>query len=256
MPPNTHPCPICGSSAVPHDTVDFNKSCEEQKGVHLPTAGISIQYLLCPSCGFCFAPSFAAWSLDDFAEKIYNADYAVVDPDYADDRPTQNAGTLRALFNGLIESRRHLDYGGGNGRLAEILRGAGWNSLSYDPFVDRDMDVRSLGKFELITAFEVFEHVPDVPSLLADFTTLLAPEGLILFTTLISDGMIGAGQPLTWWYAAPRNGHISLFSRQSLDVLAASHGFNHGSFSSLFHAYFKQLPPWASRKLNINLGLK
>jgi hypothetical protein len=38
----------------------------------------------------------------------------------------------------------------------------------------------------------------------------------VLFSTLLSDGEIVRGRPLRWWYAAPRNGHISLFSAQSL----------------------------------------
>jgi hypothetical protein len=35
-----------------------------------------------------------------------------------------------------------------------------------------------------------------------------------MFSTLLSDGNIKLGQKLTWWYASPRNGHISLFSRR------------------------------------------
>ena len=104
----------------------------------------------------------------------------------------------------------------------------------------------SLGAFDLITAYEVFEHVPDVDALMATIASLLQPGGMVLFTTLLSDGQISADQRLTWWYAAPRNGHISLFSRRSLGLLTAKHGFQFGSFSDGFHALWRTPPVWAA----------
>ncbi len=74
-------CPICRGRAVPHDVVDFNKSCEEVRGKFLPLSGEPIYYNLCHACGFCFAPSMYHWSSGMFSEKVYNADYATVDPD-------------------------------------------------------------------------------------------------------------------------------------------------------------------------------
>jgi hypothetical protein len=80
---------------------------------------------------------------------------------------------------------------------------------------------------------------------MSDLRSLLAPSGLILFSTLLSDGNIHSGQPLDWWYASPRNGHIALFSRQSLAILGQRQGWHLGSFSPGFHFFFTQLPPWA-----------
>jgi len=126
-----------------------------------------------------------------------------------------------------------------------VSRSSNWQSVSYDPFVDRDTDVGQLGRFELITAFEVFEHVPDVRELASNLPALLAPDGLVLFSTVLSDGHIRSDQKLSWWYASPRNGHISLFSRDSLAILARDSGFFLGSFSEGFHVFFTKVPPWA-----------
>lgn len=131
---------------------------------------------------------------------------------------------------------KHLDYGGGNGTLSRLLREAGWNSSTYDPFVDKGLGVDSLGKFDLITAFEVFEHVPDVPALMANFT-------------LVSDGHIEPKKRLDWWYASPRNGHIALFSKKSLGVLAQNSKWMCGSFSTGLHTVFATVPPWAAHLL-------
>jgi SAM-dependent methyltransferase len=241
------PCPVCGGSSALLDVVDFNKSCEELRGHFLAMAGIPIYYALCDQCGFCFAPEFAEWALEDFAAKIYNNEYTDVDPDYASARPRANAENLLAMLGDRGIEIRHLDYGGGSGLLSDLLRDSGWQSRSYDPFVDHQVHPESLGKFDLVTAYEVFEHVSNVRKLASDLSALLAHDGIILFSTLLSDGNLGPRQRLTWWYASPRNGHISLFSRSSLATLGAGEGFHFGSFSSGFHAFWRNVPPWAAQ---------
>src|ERR1700757_4175395 len=65
-------CPVCGASCRLLDSVDFNKSCEEQRGVFLPRANVTVRYLLCSGCGFCFAPDICAWPPEEFERRIYN----------------------------------------------------------------------------------------------------------------------------------------------------------------------------------------
>lgn len=244
-------CPICHEKCQLLDVVDFNKSCEEPKGKFLSLSGTPIYYTSCGNCGFCFTPEIYEWSLDEFAEKIYNNQYIFVDPEYSETRPLANASALQTMFNGSPPSARHLDYGGGNGILVDVLRASGWNSISYDPFVNRDICIDQLGQFDLITAFEVFEHVPDIHQLMTHLHSLLSPNGIVLFSTLLSDGNIRPNERLSWWYASPRNGHISLFSRHSLVLLAQDNRFNFSSFSVGFHVFFTKVPAWASHLIRI-----
>lgn len=239
-------CPVCGANCAPLGTVDFNASCEDARAKLFEPAGLAVPYVLCGGCSFCFAPEFSTWPADDFAQKIYNHAYALVDPDFTEIRPAANAAVLRQMFKATAGTFRHLDYGGGNGLLTRRLREAGWDSDSFDPVIDRHLKVGELGRFDLVTAYEVFEHVPDVRQLMADMRTLLAPGGLVLFSTLLSDGNLQAGTPLNWWYAAPRNGHISLYSRQSLARLAHDSGLKFDSFSESSHIFFTKVPPWAA----------
>jgi SAM-dependent methyltransferase len=243
------PCPVCGGICALLDVVDLNKSCEEANGVFLPLSGVPVYYAQCCGCGFCFAPGLWLWTMREFEENIYNADYVNADPHYAEARPTASAADLVSLFGAQATAIRHLDYGGGHGMLSRLLGEAGWSSMSYDPFVDKTLDLSAIGRFDLITAYEVFEHVPDVGRLMADLTSLLAPDGMVLFSTMLSDGHIAPRQRLDWWYAAPRNGHISLYSRASLELLAAKNGLNLGSFSDVFHVFFKTVPAWAAHLL-------
>lgn len=238
-------CPICEHQAHILDAVDFNKSCEGEK-VSLPHAGHSVEYFYCPSCGFCFAPGMYIWSIEDFKSKVYNADYALIDPEYVELRPTRFADMIDQLFGAQKNRLAHLDYGGGNGRLSEVLRERGWRTLSYDPLIDASVGVHSLGRFELVTVFEVFEHVPDMHALMANLDAVLAPNGLIFLSTLLSDHAINPHGPLDWWYAAPRNGHVSLYSTLSLDMLFGQHGFKWRSLTPDKHVAYRAWPDWAS----------
>lgn len=230
---------------MPIDVVDFNKSCGALWNFFLPLSGIPVYYYICNSCCFCFAPEFFRWNLDDFANKIYNDDYKFVDPDYLDVRPRNNAKMLIEMLGKQKNHIKHLDFGGGNGLLSKLLHDDGWDSNSYDPFVDKNKNIYEFGKYNLITSYEVFEHVPDVKSLVNQLSCLLDENGVVLFSTLLNDDFIRPNERITWWYASPKNGHISLFSRKSLLCLASQEGFNFHSFSSGFHAFWRTLPSWA-----------
>jgi len=239
-------CPVCRNPASLFDVVDLNKSCWDQRGEKFGLSGIPIFYAICGHCQFCFSPEIYTWSLAEFEKYIYNDQYILVDPEYTEIRPKANATNLVSMFGALPETVKHLDYGGGNGLLTQYLKESNWNSNSYDPFVNKEIDINQLGQFNLITAFEVFEHVPDVQALMSDLSILLAPGGLVLFSTLLSDDQIKPDQRLNWWYASPRNGHISLFSRQSLQYLSNQYQFGFASFSSGFHVFYTEIPLWAA----------
>lgn len=228
------------------DAVDFNKSCEEAKGKRLPASGKLVRYHLCLNCGFCFAPEIQAWTREEFAVSIYNDDYVDVDPDYVSTRPLLNARGMHDLLGASSKGLRHLDYGGGSGLLSSTLREHGWDSSSYDPFVDTTTNTSDLGTYDLVTAFEVFEHVPDVQVLLEELNALCRPDGMIMFSTLLSDGKLALGRKLTWWYASPRNGHISLFSQKSLAHWMSGKGLRVASLNANVHLACRAVPPWAS----------
>lgn len=242
-------CPVCNSATEMFDVVDFNKNCEEARGLFLPLSGRPIYYHRCARCAFTFAPEFRRWSDEDFLRHIYNDKYVEIDPDYLNKRPLSNAKFLSDLFGEEKHQIRHLDYGGGNGILSAALANEGWNSTSYDPFPAGEGRIEEAGKFNLITAFEVFEHVPDIGNLMDNLRGLMDEECIVIFSTLLSDGYVTPGNRLTWWYASPRNGHISLFSKQSLVMVAEQNGLAFGSFSQGVHCLIKRLPQWAEKLL-------
>jgi hypothetical protein len=240
-----HACQVCDNPAALYDVVDFNKNCRESEEGRLALSGVPIYYRRCAAYGYAWASEFRQWSDSDFLNHIYNEDYVHVDPDYLESRPQGNAQMVNQLFGRERVRIRHLDYGGGNGGLSTLLAEQDWNTASFDPFPGDGTTPESLGKFNLITSFEVFEHVPDPDALMSSLRTLMDEECLVLFSTLVSDGAIVPNGRLTWWYASPRKGHISLFSARSLALLAERHGLNFRSFSPTTHCFYNVMPAWA-----------
>ena len=180
------PCKCCGASTSLVGVVDFHKNCEITRRKVLDVSGIPIYYYRCPECKFIFTTAFDDFAKEDFIRYIYNDEYRLVDPDYEEVRPISSAQTVANLFSGAHRPRRILDYGGGNGRLAQYLRAAGFPDVdTYDPFVPVH-DIKPKESYECIVSFEVFEHTTDPFGTLKEMNELLTENGLILFSTLFS----------------------------------------------------------------------
>ena len=61
----------------------------------LPLSGVPIYYRHCASCDFLYTDAFDDWSIEDFRAHIYNDEYAMADPEYAQKRPRDNASLRR-----------------------------------------------------------------------------------------------------------------------------------------------------------------
>jgi 2-polyprenyl-6-hydroxyphenyl methylase/3-demethylubiquinone-9 3-methyltransferase len=240
---STAVCKCCGASSPLYGVVDFNKNCSEQRGRVLGVSGVPIYYYRCPQCGFIFTTAFDRFTAEDFSRHIYNQEYRIVDPDYEDERSRNSAALLGNLFPS-VKPARMLDYGGGSGRLAGYLRGNGFPGVDvYDPFVPQHA-VKPQQKYPCIVSFEVLEHSTHPGQTVREMDSLLADVGLILFSTLLQPADIEA-QGLSWWYAGPRNGHVSLFSRNSLLALVRPLGVQLASFNDNLHLLFRQIPDFA-----------
>jgi 2-polyprenyl-6-hydroxyphenyl methylase/3-demethylubiquinone-9 3-methyltransferase len=80
----------------------------------------------------------------------------------------------------------------------------------------------------------------------ADISDLVADGGVVLFATLAQPANFDA-LGLGWWYIGPRNGHITLHSRESLARLWGRFGFRVGSFSDNTHLAVRgPLPAFAA----------
>ncbi len=67
------------------------------------------------------------------------------------------------------------------------------------------------------------EHSSRPHDTVADLASFLAEEAVVVFSTLVQpEDFDTLGQD--WWYVGPRNGHISIFSREALRLLFLRNG--------------------------------
>jgi 2-polyprenyl-3-methyl-5-hydroxy-6-metoxy-1,4-benzoquinol methylase len=119
------------------------------------------------------------------------------------------------LWGAVKVETRVLGYGGGNDVFCTALRANGFPvAVTYDPMVP-EYSRRPDGKFDLVTCFETLEHLPDPQAGITQIIECIAEPGLILFPTLLLPADFDT-QRLNWWYIGPRNGHVSIFSKQAL----------------------------------------
>ena len=240
-------CKICGNPSPLFGVVDFHKSCIEAQGKRLDLSGNPIYYRRCTVCGFAFTREFDDWSTQAFLTHIYNHDYVLVDPDYVAARPASNAKVVAETFLASRNDLSILDFGGGSGLLAQTLVQNGFHATTYDPF--SSLAKRPTGPFNLITCFEVMEHSPFPGQTVSEMNLLLADEGIVLFSTLTQPANFDELR-LHWWYASPRNGHVSLYSRRSLTLLFQQQGLQLVSLSDLLHVAYRKLPAFAAHLVN------
>jgi 2-polyprenyl-6-hydroxyphenyl methylase/3-demethylubiquinone-9 3-methyltransferase len=214
----TKRCKCCGAATEPFAALDFSRSCEDRHAPPFAPSGELVPYVRCMNCGFIFTDYFDNWPPVRMAERIYNADYHLADPEFAEQRPAATAADLARWLAPLRSGIAALDYGGGNGTLAALMRRGGFDYDAYDPYFAGDPLPNR--RYDLVTSFEVVEHTADPYGNLATLLSYTKPDGAVLVSTALQPAEVTSD----WWYIAPRNGHISIHSARSLRHLAGRLG--------------------------------
>jgi hypothetical protein len=171
-------------------------------------------YFRCRSCGF-MQTEEPYWLAESYATAINEIDLG----------PVNRAMTGSKLIEGLILSSfdrdaKFLDYGAGYGVLVRLMRDRGFDFYWRDRYCENIFAKHFVAEpgmeFELLTAFEVFEHLVDP---LAEIKTMLSYSGNLLFCTLL---VPKRRQPAAdWWYFGPEHGqHIAFYTVPALQVVA------------------------------------
>lgn len=139
---------------------------------------------------------------------------------------------------------KFLDYAGGYGIFTRLMRDRGFDFYHTDKYCEnifaQHFDLKDCGLndgFELLTAFEVFEHLV---SPLEEVEHLLNYSNTILFST----EMVPPGtnmEPNSWWYFVPEIGqHIAFYTEESLRYIAQKFGCNFFTNGSNLHLITKR----------------
>ncbi|MBA2953673.1 methyltransferase domain-containing protein [Nocardioides sp. MAH-18] len=215
------PCRACGSATAPFAT-------------DVVLGHVDASYEQCDTCGGVQAVE-VTW-----LEEAYSSAIARLDVGLLDRCQILSSITAAVLRTRRLRSGTFLDWAGGYGTMTRLMRDRGYHFSHTDPMASNvfadgfDVAGPDGGRFDLVTAFEVLEHLTDpVESLrpVADATDLL------LTTTQVLPQP--APQPSEWWYYTLESGqHITFYTRRGLEGLAERLGFDgvvSGGFVHLFH---------------------
>jgi SAM-dependent methyltransferase len=146
-----------------------------------------------------------------------------------------------------------LDFGCGPGLLMQHNRqnfhmvGLEISAVARDFLAQRGFEaVKSLAdlsgrQFDVITAIDVIEHVPDPKKFIAELSQYLTPDGIILLRMPVTDGItFERKHPERWKYVyAPY--HLHMLSQRAIKLLAGSLGLNVTIFNDpSYHARWEE----------------
>jgi SAM-dependent methyltransferase len=199
-------------------------------------SGRSFRLRRCDACGFAFVAD--PWT--DY-DRIYSDAYYAgegADPlvDYVYEMAHHERTIRRYEWRGILRrvrsltpvgsGTRWLDYGCGTGGLVTYLRAGGCDAVGFEQgwsvprLLERGVPVLTpealeaqAGSFDVVTAIEVIEHVPDPVAELRRMAAALRPGGLLFLTT-------GNAAPYRerlaeWRYVTPEI-HVSFFEPRTL----------------------------------------
>lgn len=117
-----------------------------------------------------------------------------------------------------------VDYGGGHGIFVRLMRDNGFNFYRQDLHAEnlyaRYFDIKDIPvshKFNILTAFEVFEHLPNP---IEEITEMFNYSDIILLSTELQPTK-DITQLKDWWYFVPETGqHISFYTEDAFHKIA------------------------------------
>jgi hypothetical protein len=177
-----------------------------------------VEYFKCHHCNF-IQTQDPYWLSESYEEAITDLDIGYVGRNIS----LSEIVTLLIKITGHKRSR-FVDYGGGYGLLVRLLRDKGYDFYRQDihckNIFANNFDVTDLSSsdtFQMVTAFEVFEHL-DNP--IDEIEKMFKYADTILFSTVLQPSSILKATK-DWWYFAPETGqHIAFYHRSTLEYLA------------------------------------
>jgi len=220
MKPISTKCKICNQSSI----YIFSKLILNKH---------KINYFLCPSCDF-LQTEKPYWLDQAYDNAITSTDIGLVN------RNIVYSNLVEYIINqNFKNSRKFLDFAGGYGMFTRLMRDKGFNFYHHDDFCNnlfaQHFTLNDLPsnkrKFELITAFELMEHLENPYDTLNKIFALT--NNFLFSTELIPNTDIDK-----WWYLGTEHGqHISFYTPKSLQIIATKFNKKVYSYNNYLHIF-------------------
>ncbi len=196
----------------------------------------------CPRCRLCETDLKREY--DAFVREFYSKGYYEGDPtrsayaDYELDKPliVKNMRKFLSFLTSRKPSGKLLDVGCAFGYVVELSRRSGYDAYGFDPSHFAVMKARKLvGKeriqestigtatykkesFDVITMFDVFEHLQDPLADMKKLTRLLKKDGIIIVATGDTESVAARVMRRRWTFFIPPQ-HIFFFHKRNITDL-------------------------------------
>ncbi len=189
-----------------------------------------VKYYLCPICKH-LQTEKPYWLNEAYLNPIAKEDTGILKRNY--DNRIITSAVIEGFFNSDL---KFLDYAGGWGILTRLMRDDGYDFVWIDKYSEnlfaKGFEYNKKDKIELITAFEVLEHLENP---LHELEELFQISPNLLFSQpLLPYPIPKIGN---WWYYTPETGqHISFYDKTTLKYLAKYFNKNYVFYND-FHLF-------------------
>ncbi len=204
----------------------------------------------------CLDTGFIQTEAPYWLEEAYSSAITKLDVGLVLRNQTMAAATESLIYYNFDHNKKFLDYAGGYGLFTRLMRDKGYDFYNTDIYCQNIFaeyqDLAQLPadtNFELVTAFEVLEHLPDPVATLKD---LFEKYDNVLFSTELVPNNIN---PLeNWWYFIFETGqHVAFYTEVALGFIAKKFDrelYSNGTNIHLFSKKKLASNPFASKQTN------
>lgn len=220
------PCPACHSTGA--------RFCGSKNGFDI---------YVCRDCESIFTSQLPAQGETEDYDEYYTADNLTV-PGFILER----VGEIIGGFARYRETNRLLDIGFGAGTILDVAKQQNWDAFGTEVSLPAFEYARRSGHkvhhgilssaaypddhFDVITASEILEHLPDPEAELAEIARILRPGGLFLATTPFAKSMSFRLLKQNWTVLSPPE-HTQLYSKKGAMLMLRRAGFSHITLKTL-----------------------
>jgi 2-polyprenyl-3-methyl-5-hydroxy-6-metoxy-1,4-benzoquinol methylase len=196
----------------------------------------NVKYYKCKETGF-IQTEEPYWLGEAYSSAITKLDIGIV---FRNEQLKNRVSKLiSTLFN---PDKLFLDYAGGYGLFTRMMRDKGYDFYHTDRYCKNlfaehfDLsDLKDNPTFEIVTAFEVFEHLSNP---LEEIKEMIRFGDNLIFSTELQPA---DGNVKDWWYLAPETGqHIAFYTKSSLEFIARALGYHFTTDGHSLHLFTRQ----------------
>ncbi len=202
-----------------------------------------VNYYQCKNCQF-MQTEDPYWLDESYKSAINYSDIGVASRSLL----FSENSTFLFSSNGFDRTKQYMDFGAGYGLYVRLMRDNGFNFYWQDDYCDNLFATqftfneipKEKRRFEVITAFEVFEHLVNP---IQEIEKMLTMTDSILFSTELTSNWKGDLE--TWWYIGPMHGqHIAFYHKNTLSYIANKYGLNLYTNKSMHFLTKRKISPF------------